>query len=311
MIIVLFLVALAGSALPHSLRLRHAPPMAAAVIWLTALTLRAAAVGLAAAWLMLFFPGTHLFEALTHWCWHHLASAALNGHDVGHVTTLVPTVLGAASVVSVAIAGVKLTRALRRLRVVTATSGPSGSIIVGGDAIALAVVGVVRPQILVSAGALLELSDEELDAALTHERAHIARRHRYVVLWAEICRAIARLVPGTRACSEELAFHLERDADQWALARPVNRWALAAALRKASDSQPSPKGLVLALGASCVDERLAEILGETGTTHRPSACRAVAVLLVTLSAGIAAATPPALAAGLDVVRSAPAAVDCD
>jgi Zn-dependent protease with chaperone function len=152
------------------------------VIWLTALSLRAAAVALAAAWLMLFFPGTHLFEALTHWCWHHLASTALSGHDAGHVTTLVPTVLGAASVVSVAIAGVRLTRALRRLRVVSATSGPSGSIIVGGDAIALAVVGVVRPQVLVSAGALVELSDEELDAALTHERAHIARRHRYVAL---------------------------------------------------------------------------------------------------------------------------------
>lgn len=77
--------------------------------------------------------------------------------------------------------------------------------IVGGDAIALAVVGVLRPRVLISAGALLELSDDELDAALAHESAHIARRHRYVVLWAELCSAIARFIPGTGDCVEELA----------------------------------------------------------------------------------------------------------
>ena len=313
MIVVLLVAALTGSLVPHVLRFHRAPPVTAALTWLAAITLRAAAVGLAAAWLVLFFPGTHFFEALTHWCWHHLTSAALNGHDVGHVTTLVPTLFGVASVVSVGIAGIKLTRALRLSRVSTAGDGPSGSVIVGGDAINLAVVGVLHPQVLVSAGALLELSDEELEAALTHERAHIARRHRYAVLWAEICAALARFVPGTRRCTEEIAFHLERDADRWALARNINRRALAAALRKSASSHRSPRGIVLALGASRVEERLAEILEDCRepSGSRPRACRAVAVCLIALLAAVSIATPPALAAGLEVVRSAPAAVACD
>jgi Zn-dependent protease with chaperone function len=312
-IVVLLLAALVGSFLPHVLQLRHAPPLTAVVIWLAALTLRAVSVALAAAWLVLFFPGTHLFEALTHWCWRHLASAALNGHDVGHVTTLVPTLLGIASIVSVAVAGVKLTSALRSLRVTTAGDGPAGSVIVGGDAITLAVVGVVRPRVLISTGALLELDDEELEAALTHERAHIARRHRYVLLWAEACRALARFMPATRKCADELAFHLERDADQWALARPVSRGALAAALRKASTSHVGGSGIVLALGATRVDERLAEILGESPheADTRPRACALAAAFLVILLTAVLVATPPALAAGLHVVQSAPAAVDCD
>jgi hypothetical protein len=284
MSVVLFLTALAGSFLPHALRLRQALPMAAAVICLTGLTLRAVAVALAAAWLVLFFPGAHLFEALTQWCWHHLASAALNGHDVGHVTTLVPTLLGIASILSVAIAGVRLTRALRSLRVTTAGDGPAGSVIVGGDAITLAVVGVLHPRVLISTGALLELDDEELEAALMHERAHIARRHRYALLSAEVCSAVARFVPATRRCADELAFHLERDADQWALARPVNRRALAAALRKASSSHVAGGGIVLALGATRVDERLAEILGESpeGLGAGPRGCGLAAAFLVTL-----------------------------
>ncbi|HEY6889804.1 MAG TPA: hypothetical protein VI300_18535 [Solirubrobacter sp.] len=68
MILALVAAALIASAVPHVLDLRHAPPLTAAVIWVAALSLRALSVALAAAWLLLFFPATHLFAALTHWC---------------------------------------------------------------------------------------------------------------------------------------------------------------------------------------------------------------------------------------------------
>jgi hypothetical protein len=126
-ILALVAAALIASAVPRALDLRHAPPLTAAAIWAAALSLRALGVALAAAWPLLFFPATHLFEALTHWCWRHLASGALNGHDVGHVTTFLPTLLGIVSVLSVGVAGVRLARALRQLRAVSPFSGPGGA----------------------------------------------------------------------------------------------------------------------------------------------------------------------------------------
>jgi hypothetical protein len=93
----------------------------------------------------------------------------------------------------------------------------------------------------------------------------------------------------------------------------VNRWALAAALRKASSSHVAGGGIVLALGATRVDERLAEILGESPEVPGadPRGCGLAAAFLVTLLMAVFVATPPVMAAGLDVVQSAPAAVDCD
>jgi hypothetical protein len=228
-ILALSLAAIVGSALPHALRPRRAAPLTAAVIWTAALSLRALTVVLAAAWLLLFFPSTHLFAALTHWCWHHLASAALTGHDVGHATTVAPALLGVASLASVGVASTKLGRALRRHIAGSRTGGPAGSIVIGGEGVVVAVVGLRRPRLVVSAGALLELDDDELAAALEHERAHIRRRHRFILIYAELCGAVARLLPGTGIALDELAFHLERDADRVALAGAADRRAQAAA----------------------------------------------------------------------------------
>lgn len=45
---------------------------------------------------------------------------------------------------------------------------------------------------------------------------------------AEICRALARFVPGTAATISELRYHLERDADEYALRCRHEPTALAA-----------------------------------------------------------------------------------
>lgn len=311
MIVALGIAAIVGFALPHALRLRRTPPATAIVIWTSALTLRALAVVLGAAWLLVFFPETHLFAVVTHWCWHHLAPAALSGHDVGHLTAVAPALLGIVSLISVAFASIRLGRTLRRV-LRSSRGGPEGSVIVGGMGIDLAVVGFVRPRVVVSAGALLELDDDELTAALEHERAHIARRHRYWMLYGQICAAIARVIPGTRAAVAELMFQLERDADRWALARPIQRRALAAVLRKASRGPEPSRGVVLALGGSRIEERLEEILDDRQAkpARRSLLLRAVAAVLVTLVFGVAAAVPSALAAGIEHGHEAHQAVDC-
>lgn len=306
----LLLVALGGAAVPHLFSLRRAAPASAAAIWLSALSLRSLAVILGVGWLILYFPGTELFDALTHWCWRHLTAAALSGHEVGHVTTLVPAVLGVLSLVSVVVAMRRVGRSLRSLLSRARAAGPAGSVIVGGGDVSLAVVGFRRPRVVVSAGALLALDDEELAAALAHERGHIAHRHRYLLLYAQLCGAVARLVPGTKAAVDELAFHLERDADRWALGTAIDRDALAAALRKAAGTTPDSPAM--ALGGSRVEERLNEILGDADEGRRGGAIwRTLAATLVVLTVAVAASAPPALAAGLAVVHTAPAHASSD
>jgi beta-lactamase regulating signal transducer with metallopeptidase domain len=309
----LSLAAVVGFTLPHVLRLRPAAPLTAAAIWTSALSLRALTVVLAAAWLVLFFPATHLFVVLTHWCWRHLTSTALDGHDVGHVATLLPTLLGLASLASVGLASLKIGRALQSRVAVSLSGGPSDSVVVGGRDIVVAVVGVRRPRVLVSAGALVAFDDDELAAALEHERAHIRRRHRYVLVYAALCGAMARVLPGTRRALDELAFELERDADQAAVAGAVERPALARALVKAHGG--SPIEVALEHPESRLDRRVREILGlpSSATDRRARLCRGTAAALVGLVLAIAGSTPVALADGVHSVHSAhaaPAVDDC-
>jgi len=77
------------------------------------------------------------------------------------------------------------------------------------------------------------LDDEELAASLEHERGHVARRHRFALVIAEVCRASARALPGTRHAVAELIFHLERDADRLVVDRLHDPAALASAICKA------------------------------------------------------------------------------
>ena len=103
------------------------------------------------------------------------------------------------SLLSVAIGVARGARAVRRLLARESLgTGPSDSVIVAGHEVMFAAAGLSRPRVVVSAGALLELDDEELAAGLDHERGHIARRHRFLLVFAELCRSIGRAVPGSR-----------------------------------------------------------------------------------------------------------------
>lgn len=316
MIAVLAAAVVAAIALPHALRLERVAPVTAGALWAVALGLRAISGVFVAIYLIFYLPATGLFTALTHWCWHTIlplatAHLGLNGHRVGDALTVLPSVLLAVSVVSIAVGVSRTARSVSRLvRRGALGSGPGDSVIIGGPDVLLAAAGISRPRIVVSAGALLALDDDELAAGIDHERGHIARRHRFVFLYAELCRGLGRFLPGTNAAVRELSFHLERDADAWALANRNDRYSLASAICKAAVSQHGSPALASLAGGEVrarVDELVHGASPVAGWTAR--ALNLAAVLGAVLLLGLVAAVPATLAAG-PAAASAPSLSHC-
>ncbi|MEA2254875.1 MAG: hypothetical protein QOG35_920 [Solirubrobacteraceae bacterium] len=276
----------AGIALPHLLRLRRADPATASMLWGTALGLRAfAVVGTVVTALAVLHPG-HLLRALAEW-------PCAPGHQVaGHAVAALGGLALTASVLVAAVRIVQATFAVRRLVRSPLGRGPDDSVIVGGDHVVLAAAGLARPRLVVSAGALTHLDDDELAAALAHEHAHIRRRHRYVLLYAEFCRVLGRPLPGTAHAVRQLRFHLERDADRAAVRARADRLALASAICKAATGATRP-GMV-GLGGDGTAARVRELLEVPVLEGRTAALRAVAAAVVTLALGAALSLPAAV-----------------
>jgi hypothetical protein len=279
--------AFAGIVLPHLLRLDQADPAAAAVLWAAALGLRAVVVvGTVAGALVLLHPA-HLLRAFAEWpCAPH--------HEVaGHALAAVG---GLALVISVLWAlwrVLQATIAVRRLVRTALGHGPQGSVIVGGDDVVLAVAGLARPTLVVSAGALARLDDAELSAAIAHERAHIRRRHRFVLLFAELCRVLGRALPGTARAVRELRFQIERDADRIAVRARADRLALASAICKAATGATTRPGLA-ALGGDGTAARVRELLQDATPGRHPGRLRVLAAAAAALAVGAALSLPAAV-----------------
>ena len=293
----------AAIAAPHVVGFDRASPPAAAAVWFCALALRAVTIVAAALFVVLVLPTTELFSLVTHWCWHAVVPLfsrhlGLDGHDVGDAALILPGFMIAASVLSVAFG---VARAAGRVRAFVRQAqlgpGPDGTLMVGGKEVMVAVAGLHRPQVLVSAGALIALDDEELAASLEHEHGHIERRHRFVLVVAQFLRALARPLPGTKAAMGELLHHLERDADSWAIARRHDPLALASAICKAATAgmHGSP-AVATALGGGAASRRVRELVEPRRETDARRGVRlgAAAMVAITLAAGAAV---PVAAAG--------------
>jgi Zn-dependent protease with chaperone function len=292
------ILVVAAIAVPHVLRLDVAPPGLSALIWLAALMLRAMAVVFAAILVVLYVPTTALFDMLTHSHWEIGVPAvgwelSFDGHVPGALALALPALLLAASLLW-AVAGLwRSSRRVARLLRATVGPGPDGSLVLADRDVLIAAAGVRRPCIVVSAGALLLLDDAELAASLEHERGHIARRHRYVLLLGELCGALARPLPGTRAAGRELLFHVERDADQYAI-RGHDPTVLASAICKAAQANALGPA-VAALGGGVVSRRVRQLLElppRSRATHKIP-LQALAAAMVTLAMLSASSLPSA------------------
>jgi hypothetical protein len=295
----------AGIVLPHALRLQRVAPGTAIVLWLSSLALRAIVCLLSVIYLLFFLPGTGTFVALTHWCARvtlpvSTSYLAVEGHGVGALSLYVPGVVLAASLLWMCVTTARDARAARHVVARHAVGlGPRNSLIVGGSDVLFAVAGLLHPRIVVSAGALTSLDDDELVAGLDHEQGHIARRHRFVMLLAVGLRALGRAVPGGGRGLRELAFHLERDADRWALRRHDNRVALASVICKAATTEGARPPAMIGLGDTDVRERLGQVLERcSGTTRRAGAAlNALATAMVVCTLVVAAFVPATALSG--------------
>lgn len=256
------------------LRLESAHPATASIIWLAAVCLRALVSLFVALFAIFYVPTTPLFHVFTHWCRHTAlplvtSHLGLSGHNVGDVALLAPVLALTVSLVSVCIGLWRATRVIGEwVRRTSIGPGPQESLIVGENDIVVAVAGLRHPRVIVSAGALTCFDDEELAASLAHERGHIARRHRFVLVVTEICRSLGRLLPGTQRAVGELIFHLERDADRWAFERMHDPAALASAICKAAQPQAGFGDVLLTLSGGGVTRRVRQLLESPGLPGR-------------------------------------------
>jgi hypothetical protein len=276
--------AFVGIVLPHLLRFEGANPGAAVVLWGAALGLRAlVVVGTVAGALVLLHPA-QLMRAFADW------PCAPHHHVAGHALAAAGGLALSLSLVWALARVAQATLAVRRLIRRPLGRGPQGSVIVGGDDVVLAVAGLTRPTLVVSAGALARLDDAELSAAIAHERAHIRRRHRFVLLFAELCRVLGRPLPGTAHAVRELRFQLERDADRSAVRDRADRLALASAICKAATGAASRAGMA-ALGGDGTAARVRELLQDAVPDVHPRRLRALAAGASALAVGAALSLP--------------------
>ena len=289
------LAAVAGFAalaitLPHLLPpARFSAPLSAAV-WMLALILRALATASIALLALAYIPHTAAFEDLAARCWHAVVPVVtlqfeLRGHDVADTAAILPPL---ALVLSALVALARFGRAgwklRRRLAARTLGWGPLGSRVVEEDGVLIALTALGRPEIVVSRAALEKLDRDELDASLCHERAHLERRHRPILLLARLLGAVARPLPGSRAAERQLALSLERDADEQAVRSTGDPLALASAICKAAGVR-SPEMTLALSGNHAVLARLDALL-EPQRAARPTLVIALAGAQAVVAAAI-------------------------
>ena len=300
--------------MPHVAMLDEQPPLLAAAVWLAALTLRAIVALFVVVFLIVALPTTGMFEAISRWCWHTVVPLlathlGFSGHDVADVAVLLPVAVLAVSATSVGFGIWRAARMVRRLVLEGMSGGPNDSVIIGDSAVVVAAAGLRHPRVVISAGALTTLEDDELFASLDHERGHILHRHRWLLVVAEICRALGRVVPGAHHAARELAFHLERDADRYALTCRHEPTALARAICKAAEAT-AWGAAATALNGGGVTRRVRQLLDGAPAQHPARSTRALLGIMVALNLGMLTALPAATVAATRQPDVAEAAAHC-
>lgn len=281
---------------PHALPLERARPLTAAAVWLAALTLRALVAIGGAIFVFRYLPETEAVRAIGDWCWHELLpiiaeALGFSAHPVSHAAVALPALAITASLLWLFLGLARAWLALRSKLKRAIGEGPLGSLVVSDERVVVAVTRLGRGRIVVSDRALAEMDDAELQASLSHELGHIRRRHRPLLLLASLLVALGRALPGTKSVESRLIFSLERDADEFAVARTHDPIALASAICKAAGAPTSP--LLSALGGGSVSLRLGYLLDgvEAGSARFERAAKTLAVLLASLAFAVAAGLP--------------------
>jgi Zn-dependent protease with chaperone function len=245
--------ALGALLLPHLWPRSWLSPINGMVLWSAILSLRASIAAVGILLLVLYVPSTEIFQQVTHWCFHAVLPGlaihlGFSGHTLGDAALLVPALTLTISALYVVYGAWRAARLVAGwMRSSSLGAGPRRSVVVSDSDVLVAATGLRRPQVIVSTGALTKLDDDELVAGLEHEWGHIHRKHRFWALAGALLFAIARLLPGSRRAFEELHFHLERDADEYAVRKTGDPLALANAICKAAVPPASEPAALMSL----------------------------------------------------------------
>jgi len=195
----------------------------------------------------------------------------------------------------------------RGLRVIRPVDAQSAVLLLDDDAPQAFCVGLLRPRVYVSTGALAVLSDAESNAVIAHEAHHARRRDPLRMM---VARAVADglfFLPVAKQLAHRYAALAELAADEAAERRTGDRLALASALMT-FDAHPHPAAVGIA------PERVDRLLGQSSSWQLPVFLLVVAAatLLVVGAATIrllqatdaANVTVPALLAQLCMVSMA-------
>lgn len=169
------------------------------------------------------------------------------------------------------LAALRAQRRHRELLALVARDDPAapGALVLDHPSAAAYCLPGVRPQVVVSAGTLSLLDRAQLDAVLSHERAHADERHDLVLLpFTALCRALPG-VRWVRAAHDVVALLVEMRADD--KARRLHADApLAAALLRFATAGPriAPTG-TLGIADRHIDARVRRLL----TAQRPTRLR--------------------------------------
>ena len=240
--------------------------------------------------------------------WKYEPRDFVEGFDV----TLTALALGAAALLVTAIArGVSAWRgAVRRTRVWMQSARP---IAIAGTAIPvseididtplMALVGVLRPRLLVTRGLVAALTDEELAASIAHEVGHSRARDNLTRLLMRATPDLLTATPAARAIERRWASAAEHRADRMAAHDgPVARCALASALVKVARLTPAMTPLAEPISTLIDGGEIASRVERLLTDATPSAGRRSALGWTALAGG-AAATAVVYAPALRFVHS--------
>ena len=181
----------------------------------------------------------------------------------------------------------------RRILAMTGQPRPDmGAVLLDDAAPAVYCLPGRRRRIVITAGALALLDDQQLAAALAHERAHVEQRHDLVIAWAAgLARAFPRVALFTRGLTESRRL-VELLADDVAT-RTSDRLTLAEALLTLAGARTP----TAALGASGdAAERVRRLIAPRRPLPRSRRALTGLVALGAAAAPLIALATPAIAA---------------
>lgn len=153
--------------------------------------------------------------------------------------------------------------------------------------------------IVVSSGTLALLDDDELDAVLAHEQAHLSQRHHLIATISLHLGRVLRPVPFIRAAAGAIPSYLEVAADDAARTRAGTRALVSALLRLRAHPEAAsttPIGVLHAVGP----HRIRTLLRDEPTSRSRTtivATTAQSVVLILLSLAVAGPWVVAMSTG--------------